>query len=142
MATLASSSKIEQRRDLPCSALAGAELGRILASRLFSRSEKLRRFLEFSVRESLAGKRDEINEYRIGVEVYDRPATYDPRTDSIVRGEARKLRAKLTKYYETEGAGSPLQIRIPKGGYAALFQPVPERKVWSPANVWRRTPHV
>ncbi|MEX2302985.1 MAG: tetratricopeptide repeat protein [Bryobacterales bacterium] len=142
MATLASSSKVEQRRDLPHGALAGAELERILASRLFSRSDKLRRFLEFSVRESLAGKRDEINEYRIGVEVYDRPPAYDPRTDSIVRGEARKLRAKLTKYYETEGAGSPLRIRIPKGGYAALFQTVDERKVWSPASLWRRTPHV
>ena len=142
MATSASSSQPEQHRDLPLDAAVGAELERILASPLFSRSEKLRRFLEFSVRESLSGRRDQINEYRIGVEVYGRPANYDPRTDSIVRGEARKLRAKLSKHYETGGSASPLQIRIPKGAYAATFQNVDDRRLWSVASLWRKTQHL
>jgi serine/threonine-protein kinase len=140
MATLASSSRPEHHGDWSLDSLVEAELERILASPLFSRSEKLRRFLEFSVRESLSNRRNEINEYRIGVEVYDRPPTYDPRTDSIVRGEARKLRAKLARYYETGGGGSLVRIGIPKGGYSATFDTVRERKSWSPSSVWRKVP--
>jgi len=35
-----------------------------------------------------------------------------------VRAEARKLRARLAKYYETEGAGDNIRFDFPKGTYA------------------------
>jgi TolB-like protein len=53
--------------------------------------------------------------------VFDRPTDYDPRIDSIVRVEARRLRSKLAEYYEGPGAADPLVIRIEKGSYVAVF---------------------
>ena len=42
---------------------------------------------------------------------------FDPRLDSIVRTEARKLRTRLAKYYETEGRDQHLRIGFRKGSY-------------------------
>jgi serine/threonine-protein kinase len=86
------------------------------------------RFLRFVVERALDGRSAELKEYTIGVEVFDRNAGFDPRIDPIVRVEARRLRAKLTRYYETEGADCSLTIHLPKGSYVPQFQapaPVP-----------------
>jgi hypothetical protein len=81
-------------------------LSAILTSEIFVRSERLSRFLRFVVGKALEGRGDEISEYSIGVEVYDRPTAFDPRIDSTVRVEAGRLRAKLREYYEAEGTDS------------------------------------
>ena len=99
-----------------------AQLRKVIASRAMSRSGRLARFLEFTVSQMLAGHGDQLKEFTIGVEVFDRKADYDPRLDPIVRVEARRLRMKLRKYYETEGAGDPLTIEYPKGGYAPAIR--------------------
>jgi serine/threonine-protein kinase len=94
-----------------------SHIERILSSSLFARSERMSRFLRFAVETSLGGRAGELKEYLIGVEVFDRGPTYDPRVDPIVRVEARRLRAKLKHYYETEGLIEPLRIELPTGGY-------------------------
>jgi serine/threonine-protein kinase len=76
------------------------------------------RFLRLAVDRSLAGKADELKEYLIGVEVFDRPNTYDPRVDPIVRVEARRLRSKLRTYYETDGRNDAVFIEFATGTYA------------------------
>ncbi len=76
------------------------------------------RFLRFAIEETLAGRVSSLKESTIGVAVFDRPPDFDPRTDPIVRVEARRLRDKLAGYYRTEGAADPLVIELPKGGYA------------------------
>ena len=70
---------------------------------------------------SLEGKGDELKAYRIGVDVFDRGADFDPRVDPIVRMQAAKLRARLAEYYADEGRDDRLIISIPKGGYAPAF---------------------
>src|SRR5579862_21235 len=95
-----------------------AQVRKIIASRAMARSERLARFLDFTVSETLAGNADQLKEFVIGVEVFDRKQDYDPRLDPIVRVEARRLRMKLHKYYETEGLNDRLRIDYPKGGYA------------------------
>lgn len=97
-------------------------LDRICASREFAQSGRMRRFLRFSVERALAGDRDSLKEYTIGVEVFDRPADYDPRVDSIVRVEARRLRRKLKSYYEHAGAKEPLRLTLPEGSYAPAIE--------------------
>ena len=72
-----------------------AQLEQVLASRLFARSNRLCRFLRFSVEESLAGNNQRLKEQINGMEVFYRKPDYDPRIDPIVRVEARRLRAKL-----------------------------------------------
>lgn len=60
---------------------ARAQLHRILASPLFAGSDRLSRFLRFTVDQTLLGQGEMLKEYFLGVEVFDRPESYDPRTD-------------------------------------------------------------
>jgi len=99
-----------------------AQAARISASRVFAGSERLRRFLQFTVDAVLEGRGAGLKEYAIGVDVFDRGANYDPRLEPIVRVEARRLRAKLRAYYEEEGRDDPIRIEYPKGGYAPEFR--------------------
>src|SRR2546430_10723444 len=97
------------------------ELGRIVASDLFCRSDRLCRFLRFSVEQALRGESDRVKEYVVAVEVFDRPASFDSRLDPVVRVEARRLRDRLKTWYEGEGRNARIRIDLPRGGYAALF---------------------
>src|SRR5215471_14254951 len=97
------------------------ELGRIVASDLFCRSDRLCRFLRFSVEQALRGESDRVKEYVVAMEVYDRPASFDSRVDPVVRVEARRLRDRLKTWYEGEGRNARIRIELPRGGYAALF---------------------
>ena len=99
-----------------------AQLQRILASSGFVHAERMRRFLQLAVTEALEGRAGQLKEYTIGVSVFDRPPAFDPAVDPLVRVEARRLRAKLEKYYEGEGRGDRIVIELPKGGYAACFR--------------------
>jgi TolB-like protein len=99
-----------------------AELERILASELFANAGRLSRFLRFTVEKTLEGEGDQLKEYRLGTEVFDRDASYDPRLDSIVRVEARRLRSRLAEYYESAGASDPIYIRYLRGGYSPRFE--------------------
>jgi hypothetical protein len=101
---------------------ARAALQRILASSTFAGSERLSRFLSLAVEQTLLGQGELLKEYFLGVEVFGRPESYDPRTDPIVRVEARRLRAKLAAYYEGEGAHDALIIDFPKGSYVPEFR--------------------
>jgi TolB-like protein len=98
-----------------------AQLRRILESPLFSGARRLSQFLQFVVTRSIEGQVGDIKESLIGVEVYGRDPSYDPKTDSIVRAEASRLRAKLREYYETQGTNDPIRIELPKGSYTPTF---------------------
>jgi TolB-like protein len=93
------------------------QLTKLLSSEVFARSERLVRFLQFTVDMVLAGRQNEIKEYVIGVEVYDRRSSYNPTADSIVRSEARRLRSKLKRYYEFIGKKDPVRIVFRPGSY-------------------------
>src|SRR6185503_1027762 len=99
------------------------QLDRVLASATFRQVDRLKRFLSFVVTETLAGRGDQLKEYVIGVQVFDKDASFDPRADPIVRVQARRLRARLVRYYREEGGSDPIVIELPKGGYAPVFKP-------------------
>ena len=98
-----------------------AELERILTSKGFATAGRLSRLLRYVVEKTLAGETDQLKEYAVGIEVFERDDKYDPRIDSIVRVEAGRLRTKLDEYYNADGSSSPLRIALPRGGYAAMF---------------------
>jgi TolB-like protein len=102
------------------------QLERVLSSRGFVNAGRLSRLLRHSVEKTLAGQADELKEYSVGMEVFDRDDKYDPRVDSIVRVEAGRLRSRLEEYYGGEGAGDPVRISLPRGAYAAQFELRPE----------------
>jgi len=101
------------------------ELSRILESSMFVQSDRLSRFLRFTVEAALAGEAEMLKEYLIGTEVYDRKPPYHPNLDSIVRSEARRLRNKLKEYYESVGKDDPVLIYYRLGSYAPAFRPNP-----------------
>lgn len=108
-----------------------AQVDKILVSRLFARSERLCRFLRFCVGLTLDEKSDQLKEQLVGVEVFDRKGDYDPRTDPIVRVEARRLRSKIKEYYASSGRPDCVLIELPKGAYVPFFR---MRNVSQPAG--------
>ena len=117
------SEKVRTANDGPLSDEAiREELKRLLESAIFSQSDRLGRFLRFTVEQVLEGNQDALKEYAIGTEVYDRKPPYHPSRDSIVRSEARRLRAKLKEYYEGEGKHDPIFIYFRLGSYAPVFR--------------------
>src|SRR5215472_1171609 len=97
------------------------ELEKILSSSVFSTADRMTRFLRFVVEETLEGRGDNLNEWLLGMAVYDRDRKFDPRVDSIVRVDAGCLRAKLREFYASEGVNNLIGIEIPKGSYKAVF---------------------
>lgn len=102
------------------------QLARILKSRPFQQSQRRQRFLQYLVDETLAGRGDRLKGYAIAVEVFDRPTTFDPLVDPVVRIEAARLRDKLREYYDTEGRTDPVRIELPKGSYTPYIETLRE----------------
>ncbi len=98
-----------------------AVLEKILGSAGFRNSERMRRFLRVAVERTLEGATDQLKEFSLGHDVFDRGEDYDPRTDSIVRVEARRLRRKLRVYYEGEGLLDKVVIQFHPGKYVPGF---------------------
>jgi TolB-like protein len=98
------------------------ELGRILESPDFAKSERHRRFLSYIVEETLAGRADRLKAYNIATAAFNRGEDFDPQHDSIVRIEAGRLRRALDHFYLTEGRDHAIQIIVPKGTYIPQFR--------------------
>lgn len=116
------------------------QLDKILNSKTFQHVQRLKRFVSFIVLETKAGRGDQLKEFVVGVQVFDKEASFDPRNDPIVRVQARRLRTRLTAYYMEEGQNDQLVIELPKGGYAAVFKrrSAPGSRKQVPAVVARR----
>ena len=99
------------------------QLERVVTSVTFRQVDRLKRFLTFTVGEAIAGRADQLKEYVIGVQVFDKEQSFDPRADPIVRVQARRLRTRLMRYYREEARPEELVIELPKGGYAPTFKP-------------------
>ena len=102
---------------------------RLLASRSFEKSGRLREFLAYICEHSLDESQPGIHEQEIGCAVFYRPAGYDTNQDNIVRVNASQLRKRLKTYFETDGASEDLWLELPKGQYKPVFhrraEPVP-----------------
>ena len=101
------------------------QLERMLASEIFTNAGRMSRLLRYVVERTMDGDGPQLKEYVLGTDVFDRGESYDPRLDSIVRVEARRLRARLDEYYRGPGAADPVVITIPRGAYAPVFSPAP-----------------
>lgn len=98
-----------------------AALTRVLASGGLTAAPNLAAFLRYVVEETLAGRGDRLKAYTIAVAALDRAENFDPNDNPLVRVQARRLRAALTRYYETEGVDDPVLIDLPIGSYVPRF---------------------
>ena len=99
-----------------------AALERILKSESFRSSPKVRDFLRYVVTEELEGRGYQIKAYTIGIDALDRPDSFDPQKDPVVRVLAGRVRARLEEYYKLEGREDPVRIVLEKGTYRPSFQ--------------------
>jgi len=100
-------------------------LGRIHAAGVLTASPKLEAFLRYVVVEEVEGRGDGINAYSIAVNALDRPASFDPQSDPVVRVFAGRLRSALAEYYNGPGKADTVRIAIPKGSYRPEFTRLP-----------------
>jgi hypothetical protein len=101
-----------------------AELQAVLQSPLFARSPALSHLLSYLCEKTFTGETDQIKEYSVALDVFDRQDSFDQDTDSIVRVQANRLRKRLGEYYAREGAAHAIHITVPVGQYVPLFQRV------------------
>lgn len=73
-----------------------------------------------------------ISEYGIATEALGRPSTFDPKSDSTVRVQIARLRAKLKEFYETAGDGFPLRLSIPLGGHELRWSDQTPQRAFAP----------
>ncbi len=112
------------------------ELGRILNSQEFRSSNRSKDFLKYVVENTLAGHADTLKERTIGIDVYGRPASYDPSDDATVRVKAGEVRKRLDRYYASEGRAERLRIELPAGTYTPVFRLVgPPEPVSAPVAI-------
>jgi hypothetical protein len=101
------------------------QIQRIVSSKTFKTSEVHRNLMAYLAEKSLLGEAQNLKEYTVGLDVFGKPSTYDPRQESVVRMHVGRLRQKLTEYYRTEGVQDPVLVDLPKGGFALTFAPRP-----------------
>ncbi len=101
------------------------QVRRILQSKAFRTSEVQRNLLNYLSEKSLAGEADTVKEYTVGLDVFGKPASYDPRQESVVRMHMARLRQKLNEYYRVEGAEDSIIVDLPKGAFRVTFEPRP-----------------
>jgi hypothetical protein len=98
------------------------QVQRIVQSKAFRTSEVHRNLLQYLAEKSLSGTADSLKEYTVGLDVFAKPASYDPRQESVVRMHVARLRQKLAEYYRTEGVDDPVIVDVPKGGFRVTFE--------------------
>ncbi|HXS12939.1 MAG TPA: hypothetical protein VN734_09560 [Acidobacteriaceae bacterium] len=114
-----------------------AQLERILGSRTFSGAHRSQLFLRYILHHAVAHPHEQLKEYSIAIDVFERDESYDPAVNNTVRVEAGRLRSRLFEYYAGEGHADPLRIEVPKGSYRVLIhprQPVTARAPLSPQS--------
>src|SRR5215468_10828179 len=99
-----------------------SQVQRILQSKAFRTSEVQRNLLSYLAEKSISGNADALKEYTVGLDVFAKPASYDPRQESTVRMHVARLRQKLGEYYRTEGVDDSIIVDLPKGGFKVNFE--------------------
>lgn len=114
----------------------GRQLERIFLHPDFSSSEILRKFLSFVVQETLTGNANCLKEYTIAIKVLQKPVSFNPQKNCIVRIHAGRLRRALFHYYNEPGADDKIIIGIPKGKYVPVFM---DRQQWLDELIMHKT---
>lgn len=111
---------------MPDNSPARQALDNVISSQAFSEMPRLKRFLEYIVTETIAGNGERLKGVVIACDVFDKTDPDEAQSTTIVRVEAGRLRRRLSDYYRGEGKNDPVRIRIPKGGYVAVFEEMAE----------------
>jgi serine/threonine-protein kinase len=108
-------------------------LEHVLASSSFAASKRRADLLRYLTERTLAGEGESLTEYAIALDVFGKPASFDPQRESTIRAEMSRLRRSLAEYYENDANGDAWRLQFPARGYALTVSPlVPEPLVPEP----------
>src|SRR5207302_9882366 len=93
------------------------QVDKLINSHSLRGSESLCKLLRYLAEHSLDHPGIGLKEYQIATEVLERPAGFDPQSDSTVRVQVGRLRLKIADYYATEGANDLVVVTVPTGSY-------------------------
>lgn len=93
----------------------------LVSSTTLHGSESLCKLLRYLGQHALEDPAGRVKEYQIATEVFGRRPDFDPQSDSMIRVQVGRLRAKLSEYYSNEGANDPIVVDLPKGTYHLQF---------------------
>ena len=100
------------------------QLSRILASKTFPQVDRLKRFINFIVGETVGGRGGDLKEYVIGVQVFGKEAVL--RSRAPIRSSASR-RGGCARGWPattaTKATATSSIVDLPKGGYAPVFRP-------------------
>ncbi|MGA7339359.1 MAG: hypothetical protein WBE72_06970 [Terracidiphilus sp.] len=93
----------------------------------FRSSHRCQQFLRYVVEKTLQGSVDHLKERTIGIELFQRPPSYDTGEDAVVRVTASDVRRRLLQHYGRYGGQSDFRIQLPPGSYVPgiEFEPAP-----------------
>src|SRR6266853_1010100 len=97
------------------------QIDALVASKELHGADSLCKLLRYLANHALELPGEPVKEYKIATEVFGRSSDFDPQLDSIIRVQAGRLRTRLAKYYESEGANDPILVELPKGSYVVSF---------------------
>lgn len=92
-------------------------LHEVLEGAAFKGSHRCGQFLKYIVERAIAQRGDSLKERVIGIELFERPPSYDTGEDAIVRVTASDVRRRLLQHYGTYGSASDFRISLPQGAY-------------------------
>jgi hypothetical protein len=99
-----------------------ALLRRVLTSRQFAHADSLKRMLEYLCRHCDNPAHGSLKEYDLAVSALNRPESFDPKTDPIVRVNIASIRERLQNFFQVEAPHEPVRMIVPKGQYRVVFQ--------------------
>src|SRR5579871_651382 len=97
-----------------------AEVETLARAERFTSAPRRPLLLRYLVEEELSGRGEGIKEAVIAAEVFG-IADYDTQSQSVVRGEMRRLRLALLEHYSEIHEPPQVTISIPKGSYRPQF---------------------
>lgn len=92
-------------------------LERIVAAGIFEKDSLRHRLLKHLILAELAGEGANLKAYTIGLDVFGKPESFDPSTDSSVRVGVGRLRTSLALFESGDGAATNIVVDIPVGTY-------------------------
>ena len=98
------------------------ELEYVLSSGVVDPDSNPGKLLRYLCQKYFDGADADLKERNIAMDVFHRLASFDKRSDSIVRVEAHRLRKRLAAFYAGPGRDRSLRIAIPIGQYAPVIE--------------------
>jgi hypothetical protein len=98
-----------------------SQVERVNDSHLLRGSDALRALLHFLAEHALRHPELPPKEQEIADRVFQQPSGFDPRVDSRVRVQIKRLREHLSKYYQEVGSRDRIVLQIPPGSYQLQF---------------------